>query len=102
MKDAGAHRVAYEEIMGPVPEGLELDHLCRTRSCVNPSHLEPVTHRENMNRGDVATRRKTHCPKGHPYDEENTGIYNGYRNCRACARLRYTPKVGRRKPIRAS
>lgn len=80
-----AHRVAYELFVGEVPEGLELDHTCKTRDCVNPSHLEPVTHLENMRRGHNAT--KTHCPHGHPYDEENTyRDAQGRRYCRACNR----------------
>ncbi len=69
-----AHRVIYEWIKGSIPEGLELDHLCRDRSCVNPWHLEPVTHLENIRRGlgGQNSRAKIHCPQGHPYDEENT------------------------------
>jgi hypothetical protein len=76
--------------MGAVPEGLELDHLCRVRGCVNPKHLEPVTHRENLMRGEswsAVNARKTHCPEGHPYDETNTYIDGkGRRRCRECAR----------------
>lgn len=87
-----AHRVSYETFVGPIPEGLQLDHLCRVRACVNPAHLEPVTHRENGRRGTgFAARcaRKTHCPRGHAYDEANTRISpQGSRICRACMRLR--------------
>lgn len=96
-----AHRFAYEMLRGPIPAGLELDHLCRVRNCVNPDHLEPVTHAVNMQRsphlptagnpGPAAAwqRNKTHCAKGHPYDETNTGRRpNGHRYCRACARIR--------------
>jgi hypothetical protein len=82
-----AHRAVYEALVGPVPNGLTLDHLCRNRGCVNPAHLEPVTHRENVLRGEgFAARhaRKTHCPRGHPYDEKNTEWYRGGRYCRAC------------------
>ena len=64
-----AHRFAYTITKGDIPVGLELDHLCRNPRCVNPEHLEPVTHRENMLRGKQATR--THCPQGHPRIEEN-------------------------------
>ena len=84
-----AHRVAYELSVGPIPEGLTLDHLCRVRHCVNPSHLEPVTELENIRRGTVGEnmRSKTHCPQGHPYDEANTRhTKNGNRLCRACYR----------------
>ncbi len=77
-----AHRVAFEMAFGAT--ALELDHLCRVRACVNPSHLEPVTHAENMRRG--AWARKTHCPRGHAYDETNTCRHaaTGNRYCREC------------------
>lgn len=85
-----AHRFAYELLVGPIPPGLELDHLCRTRRCVNPAHLEPVTHRENTLRGISPAARhaiKTHCPQAHPYDETNTRWYQGRRYCIACKRV---------------
>ncbi len=87
-----AHRFAYEFFIGPIPEGLEIDHLCRVRDCVNPEHLEAVTHRENVMRGNSPSANaasKTHCPQGHPYDEANTLIgRNGWRYCRECRRNR--------------
>lgn len=80
-----AHRISYELLVGPIPQGLELDHLCRTTACVNPDHLEPVTHRENIRRSKPAT--KTHCVHGHLYDEENTYLdRRGCRFCRECKR----------------
>jgi hypothetical protein len=83
-----AHRVSYRIYRGEIPEGLQLDHLCRVRHCVNPDHLEPVTHRENMRRGVHACSLKTHCPRGHAYDEENTYWIQGRRRqCRACGRI---------------
>lgn len=84
-----AHRAAYELLIGPIPEGLPLDHLCRVRLCVNPEHLEPVTVAENTRRGLPAT--KTECVNGHPYDEGNTYLRkgrDGSRDCRACGRER--------------
>lgn len=84
-----AHRVAYELFVGPIPEGMQIDHLCRNRGCVNPSHLEPVTIRTNLTRSPLTllsqAAQKTHCPRGHPYDEANTYLdKNGHRYCRIC------------------
>lgn len=91
----GAHIYTYELLVGPVPVGHELDHLCRVRACCNPNHVEPVTDAENKARsplmnmdGPNANRVKTHCPAGHAYDEANTYRYRGGRYCRACKRLR--------------
>jgi hypothetical protein len=87
-----AHRVVYEALVGPIPEGMDLDHLCRNPCCVNPAHLEPVTRRENLIRGDTHIARnvkKTHCPKGHPYSGDNLYIYQGKefgRQCQICRR----------------
>jgi hypothetical protein len=84
-----AHRVAYELQVGPIPDGLEIDHLCRNRGCVNPAHLEVVTHQENQLRGNGPcglNARKTHCPRGHEYTEKNTRVYQGHRMCRTCRR----------------
>lgn len=86
-----AHRAVYEMVRGPIPEGMELDHKCRLTCCVNPDHLEPITHRENVVRGDAPAKlallngSKTHCKRGHPFDEENTHYVPGGRSCRACA-----------------
>lgn len=80
-----AHRVAYELLAGVIPEGLQLDHLCREKACVNPLHLEPVTASENKRRDRSRNAEKTHCPHGHPFDAENTYVdARGWRGCRAC------------------
>ena len=81
-----AHRVAFEWENGLVPRGLELDHLCRTRNCVRPSHLEAVTHTENMRRGNKRQRNLIRaCRHGHEFTESNSGINSvGYRFCRKC------------------
>jgi len=98
-----AHRFSYLALVGPIPEGTELDHLCRVKECVNPEHLEAVSHRENVLRGVSPIARnvqKTHCPQGHPYS--GTNLYTnpgGGRFCRECtnqARIRYWTKKGLR------
>lgn len=82
-----AHCAAYEVEHGPIPDGLEIDHLCRNHGCFNPAHLEAVTHLENMRRS--APARKARCAHGHPYTPENTYIRpGGGRDCRACIRRR--------------
>ena len=87
------HRVLYEHHVGPVPQGLELDHLCSVRACCNPTHLEPVTHAENVRRGRSAesvrerAAKRTHCNNGHPYTGDNFRITkDGRRRCRVCNR----------------
>jgi hypothetical protein len=92
-RTAYAHVVAYELFKGPVPDGLEIDHLCRNPGCVNPNHLEAVTHRENMLRGrtpSAAHAAKTHCHRGHPLSGENLQGLSGRREriCKECRRLR--------------
>lgn len=107
-----AHRLVYEQTIGPVPDGMKLDHLCHThdahcywpncshRACVNPLHLEPVTDHENT----VRARRlvATHCPKGHPYQGDNLGFERGTRLCLTCRRannlVRYHRYAARKRP----
>lgn len=92
-----AHRAMYELLVGPIPEGLELDHLCRVRHCVNPAHLEPVDHLTNVRRGQ-GNGRKTHCPRGHLYSPENTRIdRRGCRLCKECQRIHGRASYRRRR-----
>lgn len=87
-----AHRFSYETFVGPIAVGLQIDHLCRNRLCVNPEHLEPVTQKVNLLRGESQPARnavKTHCVHGHEFTPENTYHKPGesWRNCRTCTRL---------------
>lgn len=99
-KSHKAHRLFYEKLVGPIPDGLHIDHLCMVKSCVNPAHLEPVTLAENNRRAFKAGRgnpanlaRRTHCNHGHEFTPENTAHYNHNRSpeartCRECQRIR--------------
>lgn len=83
-----SHRVAYELLVGPIPEGLQIDHLCRVPACVNPDHMEPVTSKVNTQRGIAGSLRAvfvTHCRSGHPLAEPNLYVNpRGERQCRRC------------------
>jgi len=83
-----AHRVSYESMVGPIPPGTELDHLCRNTKCANPAHLEAVTHLENVRRGDSGKpgKQKTHCQRGHLFTDATTGLCRGRRFCKICSR----------------
>lgn len=100
------HIIVYESLVGLVPMGLELDHVCRNPACARPSHLEPVTHRTNLLRGNGASgknKRKTHCIHGHEFTPDN--IYEppkkpGTRHCRACAkRIHDEQNIKHRKEV---
>ncbi|MDQ3274648.1 MAG: HNH endonuclease [Actinomycetota bacterium] len=95
-----AHRFAYELLVGPIPAGLVIDHLCRNTLCVNPEHLEPVTDAVNIARGvspGAVAARQGACEAGHPHSEENTRIQGGRRHCRACQRESRRRYVARKK-----
>ena len=89
----GAHRWIYEFVYGPIQQGLEPDHICRNRRCVNINHLELVTHQENMRRSKALI---TKCPYGHEYTADNTIVEGTARRCRQCRRLHWV-KMQRRK-----
>lgn len=99
------HRVVYELLVGPIPAGLQLDHLCRQHACCNPAHLEPVTGKVNCERGSKAT--KTHCPQNHPYSGDNLRIHvdkRGYhrRICVTCNREKCAAHRSKRREYRES
>ena len=110
-----AHRLAYEEFVGPIPAGLQLDHLCHDpaqcepgatclhRRCVNPEHLNPTTAAKNIARGGglaAINATKTHCPRGHEYTPENTYMYDGSRCCVKCGRIKAREWARRKRALK--
>lgn len=98
-----AHRYYYQSLVGPIPAGLTIDHLCQMTCCVNPSHMEPVTAAENTRRARAKARARTHCASGHELTEENTYRYpvTGNRECMICRR-RYVRECKARKRERTA
>ncbi|PCK27861.1 hypothetical protein CHR55_10280 [Rhodococcus qingshengii] len=103
-----AHRWSYKHHVGPIPDGLVIDHECNNPACVNPDHLRPMTQQENVLRSEIdlaaINARKTECLRGHPFDSANTYINpsTGARNCRACRRVRIAAHNRRRAERLAS
>lgn len=90
-----AHKWAYQNFKGAIPEGLQIDHLCNQPSCVNPDHLKAITGKENNSRSNSISAinvRKTHCLNGHEFNYENTYFRKNGRECRVCARIRLRDK----------
>ena len=97
-----AHRASHILFKGPIPNGLQIDHLCRQPGCVNPEHIEAVTARVNNMRGDsvaVKASKATHCPQGHPYSGDNLGrrTTRNERFCKTCKRQQDKDYYYRRK-----
>lgn len=100
-KDVLVHRKVYELLVGPIPDGMTIDHLCRNRKCCNPDHLEVVTMRENVLRGTGPTAekyRQTHCIRGHLLSGDNLYITpQGRRECRECCRQKHKRQMARKR-----
>lgn len=98
-----AHRIAYRIAFGEIPEGKEIDHKCRNRACINPEHLQAVTHKRNMHLSETVmgdNYRKTHCKRGHPLSGENLRLESdGRRQCRSCDQIRYQRKKEKRNGL---
>lgn len=100
-----AHRLSYETFVGPIPTDTELDHVCRTPACVNPEHLEAVSHRDNLRRSPVQpstiNAAKTHCKRGHAFTDANTYLQGGrMRVCRTCKAAASSESNDRRRTKR--
>lgn len=103
-RNIGVHRLAWQMLVGTIPPKMTIDHMCKVRNCVNPSHMRLLTRAANTMAGSsvpAMNERKTECKRGHPFDSSNTVIDNrGYRQCRICNRLRHEPKDIERGGVR--
>ena len=94
----GSHRITYEAFVAPIPDGFDIDHLCKVTGCCNPRHLEAVTRSENLRRATHRVGKYSHCPAGHESSPENTYIKpQGYKVCRTCMRKHYRSYSARKK-----
>ena len=97
-----AHRYSYEITFGKIPDGYQIDHLCKVRNCVRPDHLEAVTPKENNSRSGCwdINKNKTHCPRGHEYTDDNTYVQKkGSRVCKECARVLGRERYQKKKSL---
>ena len=93
-----AHRFIYEKLVGPIPPGFEIHHMCTNRKCVNPCHLVPKIHKDHLSGWSLENSKRKHCVNGHPFTKKNTYIRkNGSRQCILCLRIRTARYLARRK-----